>query len=128
MSQAVSLYLKANNPKLLHILHKNKTFSSLSETNSRVCTILERNTILYFTVFDLKNYSSGNYGNKLDEYIAPCASTTQPTNAVFDGTHYYFLPWGGTKPCVVVDSQWEDIGWRLETLNLFEGIMAALVG
>ena len=69
----------------------------------------------------------GNYGNKLDDYIAPCASTTQPTNAVFDGSHYYFLPWGGTKPCVVVDSQWEDITWRLETLNLFDGIMAALV-
>ncbi|XP_060557298.1 dysferlin-like isoform X3 [Ruditapes philippinarum] len=70
--------------------------------------------------------SIGNYGNKLDDYIAPCASTTQPTNAVFDGSHYYFLPWGGTKPCVVVDAQWEDIAWRLEALNLFEGIIAAL--
>ncbi|KAL4231637.1 hypothetical protein ACF0H5_009217 [Mactra antiquata] len=70
--------------------------------------------------------SMGNYGNKLDDYIAPSASSTQPTNAVFDGSHYYFLPWGGTKPCVVVDAQWEDISWRLETLNLFEGITAAL--
>ena len=46
---------------------------------------------------------------------------------MFDGSHYYFLPWGGTKPCVVVDSQWEDISWRLETLNLFESIIDSLV-
>lgn len=69
----------------------------------------------------------GNYGNKLDESIAPCASTTQPTNAVFDGTHYYFLPWGDTKPCVVIDSHWEDISFRLETLNYFMMIVSRLV-
>ena len=39
----------------------------------------------------------------------------------------YFLPRGGTKPCVVVDSQWEDMSWRLETLYFFEGIIAAVV-
>ncbi|KAK3095803.1 hypothetical protein FSP39_019399 [Pinctada imbricata] len=61
--------------------------------------------------------SIGNYGNKLDENTPPCPSTTQPTNAVFDGCHYYFLPWGGTKPCVVVESSWEDISFRLEALN-----------
>lgn len=73
------------------------------------------------------HFFSGNYGNKLDEYLTPCASSTQPTNAVFDGSHYYFLPWSATKPCVVVDAQWEDISWRLETLNLLEGIIIALV-
>ena len=36
---------------------------------------------------------------------------------MFDGCYYYFLPWGETKPCVVVDSHWEDISFRLETLN-----------
>ncbi|KAK3589425.1 hypothetical protein CHS0354_020754 [Potamilus streckersoni] len=70
--------------------------------------------------------SIGNYGNKLDENIAPCASTTQPTNAVFDGNYYYFLPWGGTKPCIAVDSHWEDISWRLETLNLLYSIIDSL--
>ncbi|XP_041370601.1 myoferlin-like isoform X3 [Gigantopelta aegis] len=70
--------------------------------------------------------SIGNYGNKLDENVAPCASTTQPTNAVFDGCHYYFLPWGGTKPCVVVDSHWEDISFRLEALNLLLKIISSL--
>lgn len=62
--------------------------------------------------------SIGNYGNTLDESIVPCSSTTQPTNAVFDGCHYYFLPWGDTKPCVVIDSHWEDISWRLATVNM----------
>lgn len=70
---------------------------------------------------------SGNYGNKLDENTAPCPSTTQPTNAVFDGCHYYFLPWSGTKPCVVVESSWEDISFRLEGLNLLLKIIDTLV-
>ena len=70
---------------------------------------------------------AGNYGNKLDENVPPCASTTQPTNAVFDGNFYYFLPWGNTKPCVVVDSHWEDISFRLEALNMLLGIIERLV-
>ncbi|CAF1161705.1 unnamed protein product [Rotaria sp. Silwood1] len=62
--------------------------------------------------------SNGNYGNKFDNLIgnANC-STTPPTNPVFDGTSYYFLPWGHTKPCVQVTSEWEDITFRLEALN-----------
>ena len=69
---------------------------------------------------------AGNYGNKLDESVPPCASSTQPTNAVFDGCFYYFLPWGDNKPCVSVDCHWEDIAFRLETLNLFEHITERL--
>lgn len=62
--------------------------------------------------------SIGNYGNKFEDLIgnANC-STTPPTNAVFDGTAYYFLPWGHTKPCVQVTSEWEDITFRLESMN-----------
>lgn len=70
--------------------------------------------------------SIGNYGNKLDSGVAPCSSTTQPTNAVFDGCNYYFLPWSGTKPCTVVDSAWEDISFRLEALNLLLKIVDSL--
>ena len=70
---------------------------------------------------------SGNYGNKLDDNVPPCSSTTQPTNAVFDGCFYYFLPWGDTKPCVVIDSHWEDIAFRLETVNFLGHIMERLV-
>ncbi|XP_076439100.1 myoferlin-like [Babylonia areolata] len=70
--------------------------------------------------------SIGNYGNKLDENVTPCCSTTQPTNPVFDGSKYYFLPWGSTKPCVVLDCSFEDISWRLEALNLLLKIIEEL--
>jgi len=63
--------------------------------------------------------SIGNYGNKYDNIIgnANC-STTPPTNPVFDGTSYYFLPWENIKPCVQVTSEWEDVIFRLESMNL----------
>ena len=61
--------------------------------------------------------SIGNYGNKLDNSFNPSSSTTPPTNPVFDGEKYYFLPWSGTKPCIRLDSHWEDITFRLGVLN-----------
>lgn len=72
--------------------------------------------------------SIGNYGNKLDASMLPTGvSTTQPTNAVFDGCHYYFLPWADSKPCVTVDCQWEDVTFRLDTVNLLLTVVDKLV-
>ncbi|XP_030841562.1 myoferlin isoform X6 [Strongylocentrotus purpuratus] len=62
--------------------------------------------------------SMGNYGNKLDDSVAPQPSTTQPTNAVYDGCKYYFLPWSENKPLLIVNSDWEDISFRLDSLNM----------
>ncbi|XP_043245484.1 myoferlin-like isoform X4 [Amphibalanus amphitrite] len=62
--------------------------------------------------------SMGNFGNKFEDSVMPSPSFTQPTNAVFDGCQYYFLPWKGAKPCVTVHCQWEDISHRLHTLNM----------
>jgi len=72
--------------------------------------------------------SIGNYGNKFDDLVgnASC-STTPPSNPVFDGTSYYFLPWGHTKPCVQVSSEWEDITFRLEAMNQLSKIKLFIV-
>jgi len=72
--------------------------------------------------------SIGNYGNKLDASMLPTGvSTTQPTNAVFDGCHYYYLPWSDTKPYLTVDCHWEDVVFRLEAMNLLQTIADRLV-
>uniref|UniRef100_A0A8C4DZA7 Myoferlin like n=1 Tax=Dicentrarchus labrax TaxID=13489 RepID=A0A8C4DZA7_DICLA len=71
--------------------------------------------------------SIGNYGNKLDSTCKPLSSTTQYGFAVFDGNHYYYLPWADTKPVVILTSYWEDISHRLDSVNVLLFIAERLV-
>ena len=70
-------------------------------------------------------YFEGNYGNMMDESMAP--SNTPPCNAVYDGCNYYYLPWSSEKPCVCVESYWENIAFRLEPLNALLKIIDRVV-
>lgn len=49
------------------------------------------------------------------------------TGCVISGNHYYYLPWADTKPVVIVTSFWEDIGHRLESVNVLLYIAERLV-
>ncbi|CAF1089117.1 unnamed protein product [Rotaria sordida] len=86
------------------------------------CMLYEHESTIEFEI------SIGNYGNKFDDLVgnASC-STTPPANPVFDGTSYYFLPWGHIKPCVQVASEWEDITFRLEAMNQLSKIRLFIV-
>ena len=69
----------------------------------------------------------GNYGNKLETTIVKQPSTTKPEGPVYDGNSQYFLDWGRNKPCLMVDSNWEDCQYRIETLNYLLSIKDYLV-
>nr|AGE83049.1 fer-1-like 5 protein [Mus musculus] len=62
--------------------------------------------------------SMGHYGNKTDPNYKPLVSTTQYSPVIYDGTTYHYVPWYNTKPVVAVTSNWEDVGFRMNCLNL----------
>ena len=71
--------------------------------------------------------SIGNYGNKLDSNTPAQSSTTPPSNPLYDGKRYHYLPWFEQKPCVVVDSQWEDCTYRITSMNILHNVADKLV-
>jgi hypothetical protein len=82
--------------------------------------ILPSNQSVHFEV------SIGNYGNSLDQSLPNASSTTPHVYPVFDGNHYHHIPWTDTKPCVVVNSQWEDNSYRIAFLNILLTICSDL--
>uniref|UniRef100_H3CTB7 Myoferlin n=1 Tax=Tetraodon nigroviridis TaxID=99883 RepID=H3CTB7_TETNG len=117
----LSTQLDGNSPKKkkndLHICCMNKKYQrrrkySLCAVFHSACMLQEPGEAIQFEV------SIGNYGNKLDSTCKPLSSTTQYSFAVFDGNHYYYLPWADTKPVVIVNSYWEDISHRLDSVNI----------
>ena len=47
----------------------------------------------------------------------PSSSTTPPTNALYDGCAYHYLPWTEIKPYIQITSFWEKVVYRLEASN-----------
>ncbi|KAL1771885.1 fer-1 5 [Sigmodon hispidus] len=62
--------------------------------------------------------SMGHYGNKMDTNYKPLVSTTQYSPVIYDGTVYNYVPWYNMKPVVAVTSNWEDVSFRMNCLNL----------
>ncbi|XP_036606427.1 fer-1-like protein 5 [Trichosurus vulpecula] len=60
----------------------------------------------------------GHYGNKIDLNYRPLASTSQYSQAVFDDTSYHYLPWHNSMPVVTLTSTWEDVSFRMNSLNI----------
>nr|XP_045583890.1 myoferlin-like isoform X6 [Procambarus clarkii] len=70
--------------------------------------------------------SIGNFGNKLENSMMPSPSSTHPSNPVFDGCKYYFLPWSGAEPFVTVHCEYEDVTHRLHCVNHITAIITAV--
>ncbi|XP_057704394.1 myoferlin [Corythoichthys intestinalis] len=101
-------------------VHQRRRKYSLCAVFHSACMLQEPGEPIQFEV------SMGNYGNKLDSTCKPLASTTQYSFAVFDGNHYYYLPWADTKPVVTLTSSWEDISHRLDAVNILLSIAETL--
>lgn len=86
--------------------------------------------------------SAGNFGNMLDDAAPVCSSATHPayTRALRDCTpsddrcdgaasDYSFVLWSvsARKPCVLLDSYWEDVLYRAEATNAMAYIVDLLV-
>ncbi|XP_058507903.1 myoferlin [Solea solea] len=100
--------------------YQRKRKFSLCAVFHSACMLQEPGEPIQFEV------SIGNYGNKLDSTCKPLASTTQYSYAVFDGNHYYYLPWANTKPVVILTSYWEDVSYRLYAVNVLLSVAERL--
>lgn len=63
--------------------------------------------------------SIGNEGNIdiAENDIEVGSSITAPAAARFDGSSQWFISWDNRKPCLQLESSWEDICYRIFSLN-----------
>jgi len=110
--------LPTNKHEDIKIFDKNRSKMFLSRTSYKFFGVFFSATMVHPVDSAVQfEISIGNYGNKLDVNTLAQSSTTAATNPIYDGNKYYYLPWMEQKPCLVVDSQWEDCTYRIECLN-----------
>lgn len=87
------------------------------------------------------NVSMGLFGDIMEDSVPPatsttarswpqqCFSTSGDASSVFGsmGTKFFFLPWNESRPCNLLEVQFERNTFRLEALNLLLGIKSKLV-
>lgn len=61
--------------------------------------------------------SIGNFGNISEADVEAGSSITSPAAPRFDGSEHFFIAWDSRKPLLQLNSQWEDIDYRIFTLN-----------
>ena len=71
--------------------------------------------------------SCGEFGNANSKSVDRTNSNTQATQPLFDSTRYYYLNWDAAAPAALVVCEWEDVIFRLETLNLLQRIFDKFV-
>lgn len=60
----------------------------------------------------------GNYGDFLCQNVPPSSSLTQASNPNFDGNYYYHLSYVTENPCCMMEVHWEDVTYRLYSINI----------
>ncbi|XP_031807343.1 fer-1-like protein 5 [Sarcophilus harrisii] len=93
--------------------------NELNQQNYGLCIIFLSSTMMPAFKSQIHfEVTLGHYGSKMDQNYKPLASTTQYSQAVIDDTSYHHLPWHNSKPVVTLTSTWEDVSYRMDSLNV----------
>ncbi len=70
--------------------------------------------------------SIGNVGNINESDIIPGSSITRGSLPISDGSRYWCIAWDGKKPLLEFESDWEDVEYRIGSLNWLSNLALAL--
>ncbi|XP_051829561.1 fer-1-like protein 5 [Antechinus flavipes] len=93
--------------------------NELNQQNYGLCIIFLSSTMMPAFKSQIHfEVTLGHYGSKMDLNYKPLTSTTQYSQAVVDDTSYHYVPWHNSKPVVTLTSTWEDVSFRMNSLNV----------